>query len=428
MTRVAIVGGCRTPFVKAGTSLARYSFLELGKHVVEATVRRLNLDPSGIDELAFSTVLLDPRTPNAARELILRSELPDSVGGHFVSNNCISGLVAAGMISEGIQSGRIRCGIAGGSESMSQPTLTFSKKAELFFLKLFTARTMGARLSTLASFRPGFLMPQPPSPKEPSTGLTMGQHCELMAKEFGVEREPQDLLALKSHQNAGQAQEKGYFAEEIEPLGKADRDNIIRPDTSIERLNKLRPVFDRSDAGTLTAGNSSALSDGASAVCLMSEEQARSENRQILGFLEAIEYASIDPKDGLLMAPGLALPKLLQKNGLTVGDIDFFEIHEAFSAQVIANQMVWKDGWEKYPELKPIGEIPDEKINVNGGSVAIGAPLCRDWREVNSCSGESVAPFAVKSGSYQCLCCGSHGRGGAYLTPVVGTLITSRSI
>ncbi|MCB0332353.1 MAG: acetyl-CoA C-acyltransferase, partial [Bdellovibrionales bacterium] len=268
MTRVAIIGGCRTPFTKAGTKLARYSFLDLGKHVVEGTVKRLELKGDEIDEVAFSTVLLDPRTPNAARELVLRSSLPHSVGAHFVSNNCISGLVAANLISEGIQSGRLQCGIAGGSESMSQPTLTFQKKAELFFLQLFGARTMGAKLSQLSKFRPGFLLPQPPSPKEPSTGKTMGQHCEMMAKEFSVAREAQDKIAFTSHQNGARAQKAGYLAQEIEPIGGVDQDNIIRESTTLEKLASLRPVFDRSEKGTLTAGNSSALTDGASAVCL----------------------------------------------------------------------------------------------------------------------------------------------------------------
>ena len=375
MTRTAIVGGLRTPFVKAGGVFAKYSFLDLGVKVAEGLVDALNLDPALIDELIFSTVMLDPRVPNAARELVLRSKLPDRLGAHFISNNCISGLVAVNMISEAIQSGRISVGLAGGAESLSQPTLTLSKKAEQFFIRLSRAKTLGDKLSLLAAFRPKMLMPQPPSPKEPSTGLTMGQHCELTAKEFSIAREQQDTIAYLSHKNTAAAFEQGYLAEEIFELDGVSKDNIFRTDTSPEKLAKLRPVFDRSEKGTLTAGNSSPLTDGASLVCLMSEEGAKKQGRDILGYIEGLEFAAIDPNDGLLMAPALALPKLLHGKGVGVDEIDFFEIHEAFAAQVAANMLVWEKGWDKYPELKPIGKIPEEKINVNGGSIAIGHPF-----------------------------------------------------
>ncbi len=375
MERVAIIGGARTAFVKAGGAFAGKSFLDLAKHAVISALKSAELKPESLDELIFSTVLLDPRMPNAARQLVLESELPDSLSAHFISNNCISGLVALNMIAEGIQSGRIRTGLGGGSESMSCPTLTLSRAAERFFISLFSARDMSGRLKALSSFRPGMLLPQPPSPREPSTGLTMGQHCELMAKEFQIAREWQDKIAFKSHQNAARAQQQGYLAQEIVTFDAVAQDNIIRADTSLERLAKLKPVFDRSEKGTLTAGNSSPLTDGASAVCFMAESEARKQGREILGFWSAVEYAAIAPNDGLLMAPGLALPRLLERRNLKVSDIDIFEIHEAFGAQVAANMLVWRDGWQKYPQLKAIGEIPEEKINVNGGSIAIGHPF-----------------------------------------------------
>lgn len=375
MTRVALVGGKRTPFTRAGTLLRKFSFLELGMHVAEKTVEQCNLAPTDIDELAFSTVLLDPRFPNAARELVLRSNLPQSLSAHFVSNNCISGLVAMNFIRDGIASGRIQSGLAGGAESMSQPSLTFRRDAERFFLQLAAARGIGAQLKALMKFRPGYVLPVPPSPKEPSTGLTMGQHCEITAKEFQIRRELQDDWAFRSHQQASAAQEAGILAAEIAPIGGADSDNFIRKDTSREKLATLRPVFDRSSSGTLTAGNSSGLTDGASMVCLMSEEKVKAEGREVLAYIDAVEFAAIDPQDGLLMAPALAVPRLLKRMQLTVSDIDLFEIHEAFSAQVIANRMAWTHGWQKYPELEPIGEIPDEKVNVHGGSIAIGHPF-----------------------------------------------------
>lgn len=373
--RVAIVGGCRTPFVKAGGGLAKFSFLDLGVHVVKGVVERLRIDPATIDELVFSTVLLDPRAPNAAREVVFRAGLSASLPAHFVSNNCISGLVAAAMIADAIRCGRISNGLAGGSESMSRPTLTFKPRGERFFLRLARARSIGERLKLLASFRPAMVIPQAPSPKEPSTGLTMGEHCELMAKEFGIARQRQDEIAFRSHQNAARAKSSGILAQEIAALDGVSDDNLIRADTSVEKLAKLPPVFDRSSQGTLTAGNSSALTDGASVVYLMAESRARTEGREIIAYLRGIEFAALAPSDGLLMAPGLAVPRLLQRSGLTIGQIDRFEIHEAFGAQVAANLDVWRNGWARFPQLAAIGEIPTEKINVNGGSIAIGHPF-----------------------------------------------------
>lgn len=375
MNRVAVVGVCRTPFVRAGGVFAAHSFLDLGVHAVKGLVRKAKIDPDRIDELVFGTVLLDPRTPNYARELVLRAGLPKQLGAHAISNNCISGLVAANFVFEAIRGGRITTGIAAGSESMSRPTLTLHSKGEQFFLRLARARTLGERLGILASFKPRYILPMPPSPKEPSTGLTMGEHCEITAKEFSIPRAIQDEIALASHQRAAAAQQKGYFADEIEPLDGVDKDNIVRADTSLEKLSKLRPVFDRSERGTITAGNASALTDGASAVCLMSEIEARKQGREILGFIDAVEFSAIDPADGLLMAPATALPRLLRRQGVAIDQIDLFEVHEAFGAQVAANLLAWEKGWSKYPDAQPIGSIPKERMNVNGGSIALGHPF-----------------------------------------------------
>jgi acetyl-CoA acetyltransferase family protein len=375
MKRIAIIGGCRTPFVKAGGVLSKYSSLDLAIHVTEGVCSKLNLKKDQIDEIAASTVLLNPRYPNLAREIVLRSSLPKTVNAHFVSNNCISGLVAVSVIANSIKEGRIKCGLAIGTESMSQPTLTLHPKAEAFFLRLGMAKSLGDKLKLLGKFRPGFIMPQAPSPKEPSTGLTMGQHCELSAQEFGISREAQDKVAFRSHQNAAAAQKKGYLAEEIIKIKEVEQDNLIRPDTSIEKLSKLKPVFERSEKGTITAGSSSALTDGAAAVCLMEEEFAKANGYPILGYLDGLEFAAIDPKDGLLMAPALALPALLERHSLTIGAVDLFEVHEAFAAQLLANQLLWEKGWAKYSKAKAVGRIPEEKLNLNGGSIAIGHPF-----------------------------------------------------
>lgn len=373
--RVAIVGGVRTPFVRAGGVFSKYSALDLGKHVVVSCVERLKIDPSTVDELYFGTVLLDPRIPNLAREIILRSGLPKTINGQFIANNCITGLVAASAAADAITSGRIRAALVGGSESMSQPTLTFPRKGENFFFKLNKAKTLGAKLSLLTSFRPGFLAPQAPSPKEPSTGLTMGQHCELMAQEFAISRREQDEIALMSHQRAAEAQRDGTLQSQIAPLGEIKDDNLIRPDTSLEKLSTLPAVFDRSAQGTISAGNSSALTDGASVVCLMSEEMARQQGREVLGYLDGIQFASLPPGDGLLMAPALALPNLLARFGLQFDQVDLFDVHEAFAAQVLCNVKVWRDGWSRYPGIPLKGSVPYDRMNVAGGSIALGHPF-----------------------------------------------------
>jgi acetyl-CoA acetyltransferase family protein len=413
--RVAIVGGVRTPFVKAAGVFSKYSALDLGKHVVVGCVEKLGLDPSSVEELYFGTVLLDPRIPNLAREIILRSGLPKTISGHFSSNNCITGLVAASAAVDAISSGRISCAIVGGSESMSQPTLTFPRKGEQFFIKLAKARGLGAKLSMLSSFRPGFLAPQAPSPKEPSTGLTMGQHCELMAQEFRIGRGDQDLLAYNSHQSAAHARSSGFLGEQILPIGDVKEDNLIRPDTSIEALSSLKPVFDRGAQGTITAGNSSALTDGASAVCLMSEDLARKQGRQILGFLDGIHFASVPPGDGLLMAPALALPAMLKRFNLAFHDIDLFEVHEAFSAQVLCNVRAWRDGWSRYPDVVVRGDVPAEKMNVAGGSIALGHPFAATGGRIllNIC--QALKQRGLKRGAIS-ICAAGGGAGAALVS------------
>lgn len=377
MNRVAIVGGVRTPFVKAGSDFKDATALELSKHVVKALIDKFKLEPNKIDELIFSSVLLDPRYPNLAREIVLRSDLPDSIPAHFISNNCISGLVALNFLADGIKNGRLNVGIGGGVESMSLPALTVNSKLERTFIRLSRARSLGERLKLILSLRCSQFIPQAPSPKEPSTGLTMGQHMEITAKALKIERKLQDEWALKSHQNAASAQKVGHLSNEIVAYKGITADNIIRASTTIDKLSSLKPVFDRSTDGTLTAGNSSPLTDGASCVCLMSENEAKKQGHDILAFIEGIEFAALSPDDGLLMAPALALPRLLRRHNLKITDIDQFEIHEAFAAQVLANLKAWEQGWApaKVKDITPMGAIAQDKINLNGGSIAIGHPF-----------------------------------------------------
>lgn len=376
--KVAVIGGIRTPFVKAGQLFRNFTSLDLGIHAVDSLISQLQKDnglsPDEIEEIVYGTVLLDPRNSNAAREVGLRSRhrALRNVPAHFVSNNCITGLVALNWIFEGISTGRINSGIAAGAESMSTPALTLDPRGDQAWTRLGFSRTKWQLVKSLGALlrnpKRNFV-PQAPSPKEPSTGLTMGEHCELMAKEWGISRESQDEWAFNSHQKAWNNYAK--VSEEIADFNGVNRDNIVRPKTSVERLARLKPVFDKKD-GTITAGTSSPLTDGASAVYLANADNSESK---AWGYISDIEFSAIDPDDGLLMAPTLAVARLMKRNNLGVEDVDVFEIHEAFAAQVLSNLHVWKHGWGKHPEVAYVGEIPEEKINPHGGSISLGHPF-----------------------------------------------------
>lgn len=367
---------------------------ELGTHVLKSLVSRYNLDPEKIDEFVFGAVLLDPRTPNWAREIVFASGLPPTVYAHSVSNNCISGLVAIASAAERIALGMTKCAIAGGTESMSKPVLLFGKRSADLFMQLSRAQSWSERLKLLTAFRPADFKPNPPSPTEPSTGLTMGQHMEITAKELGIDRKSQDEIAFESHRKAAAATQAGHLTAMIEPLAGIAKDTVVRSDTTLEKLAKLKPVFDRSEKGTLTAGNSSPLTDGASAVLLMSETEARMQNREILAYVTAYEYAAIDPGDGLLMAPAVAVPRLLDRLQLKFNDFDLLEVHEAFGAQVVANIKAWEDGWKE----PAIGKLDRTRLNVNGGSIAIGHPFAATGGRIVGTLAQELARTGKKRG------------------------------
>lgn len=371
LNRVAIVAGQRTPFVKAGSKLRDYSFQEMGEHVCRALIDKSKVDPEEIDLSVFSTVLLDPRTPNWAREIAVSAGLPKTLYSYAVSNNCISGLVAATSAAQEIILGRVETAIAGGSESMSKPSLLYNQKGADVFLKLSRARSLPDKLKLLGSLRPKTFLPQMPSVAEPSTGLTMGEHMEITAKELKIEREIQDKIAFDSHQNALKARENGVFDDEIAPLGGVAEDGLIRADTTIEKLAKLRSVFDKSSTGTLSAGNSSALTDGASALLLMSEKKAKKLKLEVLAYIKDWEYSAISTDDGLLMAPAVAVPRLLKRQKMKFKDFQMIEVHEAFGAQVAANIKAWEEGLIE----KKVGKLPRELLNQFGGSIALGHPF-----------------------------------------------------
>ncbi|MCZ6826739.1 MAG: acetyl-CoA C-acyltransferase [Gammaproteobacteria bacterium] len=370
-TRVAVIGGSRTPFAKAGTALRKYSALALSSHAVDGLLEKQELDPNSVEELVFGITVVDARTPQFAREVVFSSQLPSSVRALTVINNCITGTSAITSVYDSIIAGRAEIGLAGGVESMSNPAVLFSRRASRVFLDAASAKTPGQKLRIFARLRPGDFKPGVPGVKEPSTGLSMGEHTELTVKEWGISREEQDEIAYRSHMNAHQATEDGRLKAEIHPLDGYEHDLLIRPDTSLEKLAKLPPVFDRTPTGTLTAGNSSPLTDGAAVLLLMSEDRAKRENREPLAFIKAFEYSAIDPKDGLLMAPGIAVPRLLQKTGLTLSDIDLIEMHEAFGGQLASNLKAWEQGWKE----QAIGKVDRTKLNQLGSSIAVGHPF-----------------------------------------------------
>jgi acetyl-CoA acetyltransferase family protein len=369
--RVAIVGGRRTPFVKAGTAFKDLSQLQLSAHAVRGLLERFPLDPAKIDLLVWGRVLHDPLLSNLAREIVFDLGLPASIRAWLVSNNCITSLHAAVDVMDAIAAGRAEIGIAGGVESMSSPPVLFGREASRLFIEAGMAKGTGERLKALARLRPRHFRPHPLSFKEPSTGLTMGEHGELTAQQWGITRQEQDEIALRSHLRAAAATADGRLSAEIAPLAGVDRDTIVRADTSLEKLARLSPVFDRSKKGTITAGNSSPLTDGAAAVLLMSEERARREGYEPLAFIKAVEFAAIHPKDGLLMAPAVAVPRLLRKAGLKLAEMEIVEVHEAFGAQVAFNLRAWEKGWQE----EAIGVVDPARLNPLGSSIAVGHPF-----------------------------------------------------
>ncbi len=369
--RVAVMGGARTPFAKAATVFRKHSALELASHSVDGLLEKQELDPALVEELVYGITVVDPRIPHLARDVVFSSRLPSEVRALTITDNCITGTSAIVSVYDSIAAGRAEVGIAGGVESMSNPAVLFSRKASRIILAAGTRKTAGQRLAGFLKLRPGHFKPGTPGVKEPSTGLSMGEHTELMVKEWKIPREEQDEIAYRSHMNAHRATEDGRLKAEIHPLDGVDHDLIVRPDTTMEKLARLPPVFDRSPAGTLTAGNSSPLTDGAASVLLMSEGRARKEGRQPLAYIKAFEFAAIDPEDGLLMGPGVAVPRVLGATGLGLADLDLIEMHEAFGGQVACNLKAWEQGWKE----PAIGRVDREKLNTLGSSIATGHPF-----------------------------------------------------
>lgn len=381
--RVAIVAGVRTPFAKAGTSFKTISAIDLGKLCVAELLQRTNLDGKEVQALVFGTVIPSVLAPNIAREVSLLPLLPKSVQAFSVSRACASANQAITDAADQIALGHLDVAIAGGSESLSNIPILHSQGFAETLVLASKAKSLPARLRTIARLRPKDLIPITPAIAEPSTGETMGQSGEKMAKLNAIAREEQDHFALRSHRLAAAGTTDGRLTAEIMPVYVPPKfesvltsDNGIREDTSYEQLAALRPVFDRK-YGSVTAGNSSPLTDGGACVLLMSEEKAKALGYLPLGIIRSYAYAALDPGEQLLQAPVLAAPVALKRAGLSLKDMDLVEMHEAFAAQVLSNLKGFESkAWaERAGFSQPVGEVDRAKLNVMGGSIAIGHPF-----------------------------------------------------
>jgi len=381
--RVAIVAGVRTPFVRAGTLFKSISAIDLGKLCVAELIQRSNLDGKEVEALVFGTVVPSVVAPNIAREVSLLPIFPKGVEAFSVSRACASANQAITDGADQIALGHYDCVVAGGSESLSNVPILHSPGFAEALVTASKAKSLPQKVQAFASIRPKDLVPIAPAIAEPSTGETMGQSAEKMAKINHVPREEQDQLALRSHRLAAAGTSDGRLTAEIFPVYVPPRfdkvatsDNGIRVDTSYEALAALKPVFDKR-YGSVTAGNSSPLTDGAAAVLLMSEEKAKAMRIAPMGYIRSYAYAALDPGEQLLQAPVLAAPVALERAGLTLRDMDLIEMHEAFAAQVLSNLRGFESQeWaERAGFSRPVGEVDRAKLNVMGGSIAIGHPF-----------------------------------------------------
>lgn len=378
----AVIGGVRIPFCRNNGPYRLLGNLEMGTEVVRQLVTRYALQGSELGEVAFGAVLKHSRDWNLAREIALGSGLKATTPGLTLQRACGTGFEAAIVVANKIALGQIEVGIGGGSDSASEVPLVLSKALNARLLAVARARSLGERLGALLrGFRPSELKPAAPGVMEPRTGKSMGQHCEEMAKTWAIKREDQDRLALRSHQHAHRAYERGFYRDLVLPCQGVARDNILRADSSLEKLASLKPVFDtRSGQGTLTAGNSTPLTDGAAAVLLAHPEWAAARGLPVLAEVVDAEVAAVDfvAGEGLLMAPTLAVARLLKRRGLSLQDFDYYEIHEAFAAQVLCTLAAWESATycrERLGLSQALGAIDRDKLNVVGGSLALGHPF-----------------------------------------------------
>jgi len=382
--RVAVVAGLRTPFLRSGTEFKDLSAVDLGALLVNELVARSGIPAKEFDGLVFGQVIPAPLSSLIGREVVLRTELPRTLAAHTTSRACATSIQAATEAADQIVLGHASAFVAGGAESLSDAPIFASRPLAQALVALSKAKRIPDKAKILGSLKLKDVTPVPPALKEPTTGLTMGESAQKMAFENGISRSAQDEFALKSHRKAAEAWKSGRFADEVMTVvvpprfqAMAREDNNVRADTTLEALAQLKPVFDRR-YGTITAGNSSPLTDGAAAVILMSEEKARSLGIRPLGFIRAYAYAATDPGDQLLQGPAYAAPVALDRAGLRLSDMDLVEMHEAFAAQVLSNLQAFasrKFAEERLGRPEPLGEVDPARLNVNGGSIPLGHPF-----------------------------------------------------
>jgi acetyl-CoA C-acetyltransferase len=382
--RVAVVGGARIPFARANTAYGEASNQDMLTAAFRSLVKKYSLEKERLGEVAAGAVIKHSRDWNLARESALGSGLHPETPAYDLQRACGTSLSAAAQVANRIAAGEIECGIAGGVDSSSDIPLSYGRQLQRSVLNLSRARTFGEKVQTIGKLRPRDLAPAAPGIAEPRTGLSMGQHCEEMAKEWQISRVAQDELALASHQHAAAAWKAGFFEDLVVPFSDLKYDNNVRPDTTLEKLASLKTAFDRSAAGTLTAGNSSPLTDGAAAVFLASEAYAKARGLPIQACLTFSETAAVDyvgmagPKEGMLMAPAYAVPRMLDRAALRLQDFDVYEIHEAFAAQVLCTLKAWESPdycRTRLGRTEALGSIDRAKLNPKGSSVAIGHPF-----------------------------------------------------
>ncbi len=413
--RVAIVAGLRTPFAKRGTAYANLSALDLGKLVVAELIQRCSLPLNEIQQVVYGQVVPTVSAPNIAREIVLATGMPQDTDAYSVTRACATSYQSAANVAESIMAGAIDCGIAGGADSASDTPVLISKALAHVLEQSQRAKNWTGKIKLFSTLKAKDWMPVPPALKELSTGLSMGESAEKMAKENGISREDQDAFAHRSHSRAAEAWSQGLFDDEVMQVfvppkfrDSVREDNLVRKDSALEGYQRLKPVFDRKH-GTVTAGNSSPLTDGASALLLMREDKAKACGLEALGFIRSYAFAALDPHDQLLMGPASATPIALDKAGVSLADMDLVDMHEAFSAQILSNTQAFESkhfASTKLGRSEAIGAINWDTFNVTGGSIALGHPfaatgarqIMQTLRNLNRRQGELALCTACAAG------------------------------
>jgi acetyl-CoA C-acetyltransferase len=378
--RVAVIGGNRIPFARSDSTYAHASNQDMLTAALDGLVDRFGLQGERLGEVAGGAVLKHSHDRDLARESVLSTRLAPETPAYDVQQACGTGLETTILVANKIALGQIDAGIACGADTTSDAPIALNEQLRATLLEANRQRSTSGKLRALTGLRPGHIVPSVPRNEEPRTGLSMGEHCAIMATEWEIGRVEQDELAVASHKALAAAYQRDFFGDLITPYLGLERDQNLRPDSSLEKLAKLKPVFGGPE-GTMTAANSTPLSDGASAVLLASEEWAKERDLPILAYVTAAQTAAVDhvhKREGLLMAPAYAMPTMLDRAGLTLQDFDYYEIHEAFAAQVLCTLKAWEDPAfckEKLGREKPLGAIDREKLNVNGGSLAAAHPF-----------------------------------------------------